>query len=73
MAGMETTTLAPEQPPLLLTLGEVAGHLRCTRRTVERQVAARHLRVVKVGRAVRVERVELERYLGALRAGGDGG
>ncbi|MEO3937582.1 helix-turn-helix domain-containing protein [Dermatophilaceae bacterium Soc4.6] len=53
--------------PLLLTLTEVAAHLRCTRRSVERQVAGGHLHVVHVGRAVRVERRELDRYLAALR------
>ncbi len=52
---------------LLLTLTEVAAHLRCTRRSVERQVAGGHLHVVHVGHAVRVERRELDRYLAALR------
>jgi excisionase family DNA binding protein len=70
---METTTSTADQPSLLLTLGEVAGHLRCTRRTVERQVAGQRLRVVRIGRSVRVERVELDRYLAWLRAGGDDG
>jgi len=63
--------------PLLLTLTEVAAHLRCTRRSVERQVAGGHLHVVHIGRAVRVERRELDRYLAALRdlevVGGIGG
>ena len=72
---METTTLhrspaahrAEVQPTLLLTLGEVAAHLRCTRRSVERQVAAGQLHVIHIGRAVRIERRELDRYLAALR------
>ncbi|HYO17938.1 MAG TPA: helix-turn-helix domain-containing protein [Dermatophilaceae bacterium] len=65
---MQTVSfLPPPPPPLLFTLTEVAAHLRCTRRTVERQIAGGQLRVVKIGRAVRVERTELDRYLAALR------
>lgn len=55
------------QPTLLLTLGEVASHLRCTRRSVEREVARHHIHVVRIGRSVRVERRELNRYLQSLR------
>ena len=55
------------QLPLLLTLGEVASHLRCTRRSIEREVARHHLHVVRIGRSVRVERLELNRYLTSLR------
>lgn len=55
------------QLPLLLTLGEVASHLRCTRRSIEREIARHHLRVVRIGRSVRVERLELNRYLTSLR------
>ena len=70
--------LADPPPPLVpLLLTEVAAHLRCTRRSVERQVAGGHLHVVHIGRAVRVERRELDRYLAALRdlevVGGIGG
>lgn len=73
MAGMETTALIDGQPTLLLTLAEVAAHLRCTRRSIERQVAKQRLRVVHIGRAVRVERSELDRYVRSLRVGDDGG
>jgi excisionase family DNA binding protein len=38
----------------LLTIADVAAVVRCTRRTVERQIAARQLHVLKVGRAVRL-------------------
>lgn len=69
--GMNTATaqLATEntQPTLLLTLGEVASHLRCTRRSVEREVARHRMHVVRIGRSVRVERRELNRYLKSLR------
>ena len=69
---METTapTTAPLPPAahtLLLTLDEAARKLRCARRTLERQIAARRLRVVHVGRSVRVERRELERFITWLR------
>lgn len=62
--SMETTAQAPT---LLLNLNEVATHLRCTRRSVERQIARRRLRVVRIGRAVRVEREELDRFIASSR------
>lgn len=62
---METT--AQLAPTLLLNLDEVADQLRCTRRSVERQVAGGRLRVVRIGRSVRVERRELERFIAVLR------
>jgi len=57
---------------LLLTLDEAARQLRCARRSLERYVAGHHLRVVRLGRAVRVERGELERFVAAMRDAGDG-
>ena len=56
VSGMETTTPLEAPPTLLLTLSEVATHLRCTRRSVERQVAHHALHVIRFGRSVRVER-----------------
>jgi len=60
MSGMNTATAHRDaedtQPTLLLTLGEVALHLRFTRRSVEREVARHYMHVVRVGRSVRVER-----------------
>lgn len=73
MSFMETATRTETQTSLLLTLTEVAAQLRCTRRSVERQIAQGHLHVVRIGRAVRVERTELERFLLQLRAEGHGG
>lgn len=69
---METTTpistpTATASDTLLLTLDEVARELRCARRSVERQVAGHRPTVVHVGRSVRVERRELERFMGQLR------
>ena len=62
--SMETTAQAPT---LLLNLNEVATHLRCTRRSVERQIERRRLQVVRIGRAVRVEREELDRFIASSR------
>lgn len=62
---METPT-APVGT-LLLSLDEVATELRCTRRSVERQIARRLLNPVRIGRSVRVERRELERFITGLR------
>lgn len=55
------------QPTLLLTLGEVAVHLRGTRRSIEREIARRHLHVVRIGRSVRVDRLVLNRYVTLMR------
>jgi excisionase family DNA binding protein len=74
---METTT-HPNTPTttaadtLLLTLDEAARELRCARRSVERQIAGNPLTVVHVGRSVRVERRELERFITQMRDHRDG-
>ena len=60
------TTPSP-QPTLLLNLNEVATQLRWTRRSVERQIAQRRLRAVHLGRSVRVERTELDRFVASMR------
>ena len=70
---METTTHSEAPPTLLLTLTEVATHLRCTRRSVERQVAHHALHVIRFGRSVRVERSELERFIARQRELADAG
>ena len=74
---METTThtAAPtttSADTLLLTLDEAARELRCARRSIERQIARRRLAVVHVGRSVRVERRELERFITQMRDHHDG-
>ncbi|GAB3988962.1 helix-turn-helix domain-containing protein [Nocardioides marmoraquaticus] len=74
---METNTHAstpttPAGDTLLLTLDEAARELRCARRSLERQIARRHLAVVHVGRSVRVERRELVRFIGQMRGPHDG-
>ncbi len=55
------------QPTLLLNLNEVATQLRWTRRSVERQISGRRLRAVHLGRSVRVERAELDRFVASMR------
>ena len=74
---METTThtAAPtttSADTLLLTLDEAARELRCARRSIERQIARHRLTVVHVGRSVRVERRELERFITQMRDHHDG-
>lgn len=49
----------------LLTLDEVAERLRVSRRTVERELAAGHLRPVRIGRRRLVTVKELEAYVAA--------
>ena len=46
----------------LLTLDQAAHECFVSRRTLEREIAAKRLRVVKIRRATRVTRKELERY-----------
>jgi excisionase family DNA binding protein len=65
--------LPPASDTLLLTLDEAARELRCARRSLERQIARHRLRVVHVGRSVRVERRELERFIASMRDAHDHG
>ncbi len=50
------------QPVKLLRLDEAAEALAVSRRTLEREVKRRRLRVRRIGRAVRVSAAELARY-----------
>lgn len=52
-----------EQIDAGLTLSEVASILRCSRSKVRTERLAGRLRVLRLGRLVRVTRKELERYL----------
>jgi excisionase family DNA binding protein len=49
----------------LLTLDEVAERLRVSRRTVERELAAGHIRPIRIGRRRLVTVKELEAYVAA--------
>ena len=60
---------APGEPSLLLTLDEAARELRCARRSVERYIAADDMRVVRLGRCVRIERSELVAFIERQREG----
>lgn len=53
--------------PEILTLDEVAGVLRVSRKTVNRLVAAGRIRPIRVGRLPRVTRQELAAYIAAAR------
>ena len=55
-----------ERAETLLTLDEAAKECYASRRTLEREIAAGRLRVVKIRRLTRVSRHELERYKRAM-------
>jgi excisionase family DNA binding protein len=55
---------------LLLTKREAASELRISVRQIERIVAADRLRTVRVGRAVRIRRGDLDAYVASLAGGG---
>ncbi len=52
----------------LLTIDEVAGKLRVSRRTVERLIAAGRIRPIHVGRRILVTDRELDAFVAASRA-----
>jgi excisionase family DNA binding protein len=54
------------QPPLLLTMAEVAEALRCSASTVERLVRDGSLPVRRLGRSVRVRPEDLEAFVAAM-------
>jgi excisionase family DNA binding protein len=54
----------------VLTVREVAAELRVSGMTVRRLVERGELRAIRVGRSVRIERAELDRF---LRQGGSPG
>jgi excisionase family DNA binding protein len=49
----------------LLTTPEVADVCRCCTKTVTNLIARGQLKAVRLGKAVRVERTELERFIAA--------
>ena len=65
--GVMDSTPHP-QPTFLLNLNAVSTQLRWTRRSVERQISDHRLRAVHLGRSVRVERAELDRFVAARGA-----
>jgi excisionase family DNA binding protein len=49
----------------LLTTPEAADVLRCCAKTITNLIARGQLKAVRLGKAVRVERAELERFIAA--------
>jgi excisionase family DNA binding protein len=49
------------------TIDEVASKLRVGKRTIERQIAAGRIRVIRIGRRVFITELELEAYVASLR------
>lgn len=52
-------------PPRLLTLVDVASLTGRSRRSLSRDVRAGRLRVIRLGRNVRVSQTEYQRYIGS--------
>ena len=55
---------------VLLTVQEVAGLLSVSQRTVRRMIAAGEFPVVRLGRAIRVRRIDIEALIGRRIDGG---
>lgn len=55
--------------PLLLTKSEAAEALRISARKLDRLIASRQLRAVKLGRHVRITPAELLRFINSLTGG----
>lgn len=66
----DTPTTSPPPsipaPAALLTREQAADRLAVSVPTVDRLIARRELRAVRIGRAVRVRPADLERFLGRL-------
>jgi excisionase family DNA binding protein len=58
---------APSHPPIqpLLTVAEVAHMLNVSFRTIRRLIAARELKVIRVGRAIRISQAAVHDYVTA--------
>jgi excisionase family DNA binding protein len=55
----------PAAPAALLTTNESADVLRCCAKTITNLIARGQLKAVRLGKAVRIERSELERFIAA--------
>ena len=62
---------APEYDPdptlNLLTIAEAAQRLRLSARTLRRHIASRQLVVVRIGRCVRIDPLDLQQFLDSRR------
>jgi excisionase family DNA binding protein len=63
------TPVAQLEP--LLTVDEVADHLRLSSRTIRRLIAAKKLAVVRIGRAVRVRAEAVEALVSGQEVTGE--
>lgn len=59
-------TTAAGEPSLMLSLDDVATHLRCSKRTVQRRIDCGHLKGIRDGRRLLIPRWSLEAYLDSL-------
>jgi excisionase family DNA binding protein len=66
---MVEVLMAPS-PPALVTLNAAAAYMSCSRRHLERLVAAGQIPTVRLGRAVRVAVADLDGYINDLRRDG---
>lgn len=62
--------LAPNKGGLL-QVDEAAIHLNVSEKTVRRLIVAGNLKVIRIGRLVRIERREIERFLAAATSPAD--
>jgi excisionase family DNA binding protein len=63
-----STVVEPRVEVELLNVADVAAMLRCSACLVRQYIARGRLRSVRLGRAVRVRRSEVERFLAELEA-----
>ena len=63
---METKNKPPSRGPLL-TVGEAATAMNVHPKTVRQFIKNRQLAVIKIGRAFRIDPVDLERFVAAHR------
>jgi excisionase family DNA binding protein len=68
----DTSTTAPATLPELATRDEVAAYIRMSARYVARQTADGHLACVRLGRAVRYRREDVDTWLARRVSGGAG-
>jgi len=54
----------------LVTVGDAAAYLSCSRRHVERLLARGELPRVRLGRAVRIAVTDLDQYIADLKSAG---
>jgi len=63
------TNESPELPSLgLLTFDDVAEHLRCSKKSVQRLITSGDLPVVRIGRMVRIHPTDLGRFIKLRRS-----